>query len=222
MKKVWIVLATLGITSPGAAYKCTDANGRTHIGDTPPLACEGVLMYEVTTGGKVLRKIEPTPTAEQLKTRQAEAERKRAADKVAAEQKRKDVALLSTFSTDKEFDVARDRNIEPIKARIVSVQDRISAVEKRQQEIEEEMEFYKAGKSKGKGREMPPNLTSDLARTRAEKSALVSTIVNYEKEIEQIKVKFDTDKKRWMDLKGVPTKASEPTPAADAKSVTKN
>jgi hypothetical protein len=225
MKKALIVLAALGITSAGAAYKCTDAKGRTHIGDTPPPGCEGVMMYEVTAGGKVLRSIEPTPTAEQLRAKQQDAERKKEGDKIAAEQKRKDIALLSTFSSEKEFDVARDRNIEPIRARIASMQERIGAVEKRQTEIEEEMEFYKAGTKKSskaaKGREMPANLTADLERTRAERTALASSIVNSEKEIEKIKVKFDADKKRWMDLKGVGAKASETAPA-DAKTVKKN
>lgn len=225
MKTLLIGLAALGISSAGAAYKCVDAKGVTHIGDTPPAGCAAVMMYEVTPTGKVLRSIEPTLTGEQLKTRQAEMERKKEADKAAAEQKRKDTALLATFASEKEFDVARDRNIEPIRTRIASAQERIKAVEKRQKEIEDEMEFYKAGKSKAKGREPPASLTADLERTRAEKSALVAAIVGHEKEIEQVKVKYETDKKRWLDLKAptgtAPAKASEP-PARGTPNVKKN
>jgi hypothetical protein len=80
------------------------------------------------------------------------------------------------------------------------------------------MEFYKAGKA----REVPAHLTSDLQRTQAEKSALVSTIIGYEKEIEQIKVKFDADKKRWVDLKGTGTQAKAESPrAAEPKAAVK-
>jgi hypothetical protein len=231
MKRLLIVIATLGISTAGAAYKCTDAKGVTHIGDTPPPGCDGVVMYEVSKSGRVMRTIEPTPTPEQLKAKLQEAERKKETDRIAAEQKRKDSALLSTFSSEKEFDVARDRNIEPIKVRISVMQERIAAVEKRQKEIEDEMEFYKAGKSKGtKAREMPPSLSADLERSRAEKSALVGTIVSHEKEIEQIKVKFDADKKRWVALRGGSQPAEAPAadaksvkaPAADPKSVKKN
>jgi hypothetical protein len=200
MKRLLAIIAASWIPVAGAAFKCTDAKGITHIGDTPPPGCKEVMMYEVTPSGKVLREIEPTLTAEQAKARAAEIEKKKAADAAAAEQKRKDIALTSTYASEKEFDVARDRNIEPIRGRISSTQERIKAVEKKQKDIKEEMEFYKAGKSRKSG-EMPANLTDDLKRAEAEKTALVNTITGYEKEIEEIKVKFDADKKRWLDIK---------------------
>ena len=227
MKRLLLLIAACWIPAAGAAFKCVDAKGITHIGDTPPPGCAAVMMYEVTPTGKVLREIEPTLTPDQAKARAAELEKKKAADAIAAEQKRKDLALLSTFASEKEFDVARDRNIEPIRGRIATAQDRIKAVEKRQKEIEEEMEFYKAGKSKKAGG-VPANLTEDLKRGQAEKTALVGSIVTYEKEIEQIRVKFDTDKKRWMDLKSPPPKAEAKVEAKaeakapDPKAVKKN
>jgi hypothetical protein len=212
-----VLIAASWISAAGAAYKCTDAKGITHIGDTPPPGCKEVMMYEVTASGKVLREIEPTLTAEQAKARAAELEKKRAADAIAAEQKRKDLALLSTYANEKEFDVARDRNIEPLRGRIASTQERIKAAEERQKRIEGEMEFYKAGKSK-KASEMPANLTDDLKRAQAEKVTLQSTIVGYEKEIKEIEAKFDVDKKRWMDLKNAPKEAlKEADPKAAAK-----
>src|SRR5262249_51534579 len=147
---------------------------------------------------------------EELKAKAEEAAKKKETDKAMGEQKRKDMALLNTYATEKEFDVARDRNIDPVKARIASAQERIGAVDKRKKEIEEEMEFYKAGKSKGKGSDTPKVLQGDLERVQAEKVALVSSIARYEKEIEEIKAKFDVDKKRWLDLKsGVADKPKE-------------
>ena len=59
---------------------------------------------------------------------------------------------------EREFDVVRDRNIEPLVGRIKSNQDRVKEVEKHITELENEMEFYKAGKSgkSGKATEPPP------------------------------------------------------------------
>ena len=202
MNKSWIAAAvSLWVPFAGAAYKCVDAKGVTHFGDTPPPGCAAVMMYEVTPSGKVLRAIEPTPTPEQLKTLQAEQERKREADKKATEQKRKDTALLSTYASEKEFDTARDRNIEPLTLRINSAQERIEALDKREQALKEQMEFYTSGKSKKKEVEMPPSLPADMKRVQADRATLAKSIANYEKEIEQIKVKYDTDKKRWVELK---------------------
>ena len=138
MKRLLVVVAASCVSIAGAAYKCVDTKGITHVGDTPPPGCAAVMMYEVTPAGKVLREIEPTLTPEQAKVRALENERKKAADAVAAEQKRKDIALLSTYASEKEFDVARDRNIEPLRGRIATSKDRIKAVEKRQKEIQED------------------------------------------------------------------------------------
>jgi chromosome segregation ATPase len=203
MRKTCLLLAVLWAPAAMAAYKCVDEKGTTHVGDTPPASCATVEMLEVSKSGMILRRIEPSPTPEQLKAIADGAARKKEAEKAAAEQKRKDEALLNTFSGEREFDVVRDRNIEPIKGRIVSAQERIKAVEKRQTELAEEMEFYKAGKSKvaGKERDAPPMLATEMQRLGAEKKVLETNLVAYDKEIEALRTKFDTDKKRWVALK---------------------
>lgn len=213
MKRLCLLIAVSLAPAAGAAYKCVDENGLTHIGDTPPAGCANVVMYEISKSGMVLRKIDPTPTPEQVRAKELEFERAKDSLKNQAEQKRKDTALLNTFSAEREFDVVRDRNIEPIRARIKSAEERIGAVEKRQGELEEEMEFYRAGKSKARVLAPPAQLSADLTRVRNERAALVSSIAKYEKEIEQLKAKFDTDKRRWLDLKGDPaTRNQKPEP----------
>lgn len=214
MKTTVLLLLACFTPAAFAAYKCVDEKGVTRIGDTPPPECANVVMYETSRSGQVLKKIDPTPTAEQLRQRQEEAERRKVADKAAAEQKRKDMALLNTFSAEKEFDVVRDRQIEPIQGRMKQAGERIAAIEKRQKAIDEEMEFYKAGKKKAAGAkpaEPPHLLVSENERLLAEKKTLQASIVNGEKEIAQLRVRYDEDKKRWIALK-----ASEGKAAPDA------
>jgi hypothetical protein len=200
MKRLILLAAAFAVLDAGAAYKCVDKKGITHFGDTPPAACADVLMLEVTPSGNVLRRIEPTPTPEQLRTQQEEDARKREADKIVAEQKRKDMALLSTYSSEREFDVARDRNIEPVRGRIKASEDRIKAIDSREKKIEDEMEFYKA-KAK-KGPDGPPiTLVNEKEALGAEKKNLALTIARHETEINDLRTRFDTDKKRWVDMK---------------------
>jgi hypothetical protein len=224
MKMLRAVLLVAAAIAPAAhaAYKCTDAKGVTHIGDTPPDACATIVMYEIQSNGTVIRKIDPTPTPEQLRLRLEEQERKKEAERVAAEQKRKDMALLATFSGEREFDVVRDRNIEPIQGRIRGNEERIKAIDKRIAEIEDEMEFYKAGKSSkaAKSREPPPVLVEVLSRTRTEKAALEKANVGYAREIEDLRGKFDADKKRWVMLKGAAGALPAPTPTVPAAAPT--
>ncbi len=208
MKKICLAIALLYAPFAGAEYKCVDEKGFTHIGDVPPAGCNNVVMYEITSSGSIIRKIDPTPTPEQLKVRNEEAERKKEADRIASEQKRKDMALTNTYSSEREFDMTRDRTLEPVRGRIASAKERMKAVEKRELELEDEMEFYKAGKSKtvkkgeeARTREAPPQLVAELARVKAEKATLTNGIAANEKELEEIRVRFDADKRRWVELK---------------------
>ena len=201
MKRTCLLIAVLAATQAGAAFKCVDERGITHVGDTPPPGCAKVLMYEINRTGQVLREIPPTLTPEQVKQKQIEDAKRREAEKIAAEQKRKDTALLQTFSSEKEFDIVRDRNIEPLRGRIRTAQDRIKAVDKRVKEVEEEMEFYKAGKRKGRKDETPKSLLDERERLQAEKVTLNKGIADAEKEIEHTREKFDVDKRRWVTLK---------------------
>src|SRR3954463_13791545 len=104
MKKAIFLAALLHAPFAGAAYKCVDDKGLTRIGDTPPEQCANVVMYEIKPNGAVIRRIDPTPTPEQVKQLREEAARKRAADKLAATEKRRDEALLFTYATENEFE----------------------------------------------------------------------------------------------------------------------
>ena len=206
MKKLCVTLALLYAPFAHAAYKCVDERGVTHFGDTPPAGCATVVMYEVTTTGHVLRKIDPTPTPEQLKVRLEEQQKKKEADRIAFEQRRKDMALLNTYSSEGEIDVARDRNVEPIKSRIKGAQERVAELDKRLQQISDEMEFYKAGK-KGKDAKSvqpPANLVAERDRATKEKASLEKAIADAGKEIEAVRARYDADKRRFAEIKGNP------------------
>lgn len=201
--KILLILAVTLAGAAQAAYKCKDEKGVTHIGDTPPAGCANVVMYEITRSGTVLRKIDPTPTEEQAKALQEEAARRKEAEKAAAEQRRKDVALLATYSSEKDFDTSRDNNLQPIEGRIASARERTAVVEARRKHLEGEMEFYKAGKAKGSSgeRAAPPQLVADLERANAELASLKKSIAGYEKEKQGVRERYEADKRRWLELK---------------------
>jgi hypothetical protein len=222
MKRALFLIAALAVPAAEAAYRCTDAKGTTHVGDTPPAACAKIPMEEVSKSGKVLRTIEPTLSAEEAAAREEAEEKKREEEKIIAEQKRKDLALLATYASEKEFDVARDRNVEPLEGRIKSSQERSKDLDKRIKELQEEMEFYKAGKKKddkkAKGG-IPPQLQQDMDAAVSEKALMAKNVTQYEKEITDIKAKFEADKKRWLQLKGrKPGEEDKPAPKKRASS----
>jgi len=223
MRKWLLLVVAFAAGSAHAAYRCVDEKGITHIGDTPPAACAKVPLFEISASGAVLRKLDPTPSPEEAKVREAEAAERKEKDKAAAEQRRKDIALLGTYSSAAEVDMARDRNLEPVQLRIRGVHERIAAVDKRAQELADEMEFYKAGKSKAaKKAEVPPQLQVDADRVAGEKATLVKSIANYEKEMAEIRARFDGDRKRWTELKTNPGLVSANAAAGPSTAVPLN
>ena len=202
-RKLCLLLA-LAFCAPAAqaAYRCVDEKGRTHIGDTPPAGCKNVVMYEVTRSGIIMRKIDPSLTEEQVRARLEAEERQRLAAKAAAEQKRKDAALLSTYANEHEFDTARDRNIEPLTQRITQSERRSKEIDKRVKQVKEEMEFYTAGKKKGdRGKDQAAPMAAELERLDEEKKQLAKNNVGYNRDIAEIRAKYDADKQRWVALK---------------------
>lgn len=218
MRRLCLLLAVAFAPAAGAAFKCVDERGFTHVGDTPPAGCAAVVMYEITKAGKVIRRIDPTLTPEQAKAKAEAEERRKEADKLAAEQRRKDMALLATYSSDAEFDVVRDRTIAPIDGRIVHARKRLEEIDKRNAALEDELEFYKAGKSKSaKKVEAPPSLVAEKERLAAEKKSLVRNIAASEKEIAELRSKFDHDKQRWLAIKSGAVARPEPEARPEPK-----
>ena len=216
MKRIFAILLAAWTPAALATYKCVDEKGITRIGETPPDECANVVMYEIGRSGIILKTIEPTPTPEQLKAKEEAAAKRKEQAKLAAEQDRKDQALLNSYASEREFDVARDRNIEPIKGRIKVTKERLASVEKRMKAIEDEMEFYKAGKKKAaspkaagkdgkvKTDETPEMLAYDQKRMAGEKATLEKNLADADKEIAALHKKFDGDKQRWVELKNGP------------------
>jgi chromosome segregation ATPase len=199
MKRIAGLLIVLHAPFAAAVYKCVDEKGNALFGDVPPAGCGNVPIYEVSPSGMVVRKIEPTPTPEQVKERREEQARRKKAELAAAEQKRQDMALLNSYTNAGEFDVARERNIEPVQGRIASAQDRLKELDQNEKQLRETGEHYRASKE-GSG-EVPPWIKSNLDTIGRERKALQAAIVQYRKEIDTLRAKYDNDKKRWIALK---------------------
>jgi len=189
MRCKFAALAALLAVAPAAqaAFKCVDEKGKSHFQDTPPVACANVVIYEVSASGTVIRKLEPSGGA-------AAAAKNLDAERRDAERKRRDRALLDSYSSAPEFDVARDRNLEIINSRLDGTKTRLTQVEQRETELRTAVTSYK-GKA-------PPAVTQDLEKVSAERSQLAASVARFQKEYEHTRTQFDADKARWIELRG--------------------
>jgi uncharacterized protein (DUF342 family) len=183
-------------------FKCVDDKGVTLYGDTMPPQCATKPITEMSEQGNVKKKYEGALTPEQIRAREKEIARKIEEDKLAAEQKRKDSALLATYGSEREIDITRERSLGQIDASVSSANQRIKEIDKQVEKLQNEMEFYKAGKSKkGPAKEPPIGLVNDLERTNNERTALEASIKKVEEEKAKMREKFEKDKVRWNELK---------------------
>jgi len=185
----------VGLSLPAAArtFCCTDKTGHRICGDTLPVQCEDRAYKEF--GGKTIRNVEAPLTAEQKAQREAEVARKKEQERMVAEQRRKDRALLNTYGSEKDIDLLRDRAVADLDASGKQTQDKYDAAVKRKQRLEKELEFYAK-------KPVPANLKSQMKEADTEIEAQKKAIEDRKKDIEATRARFEEDRKRYRELTG--------------------
>lgn len=186
-----------------ATYKCVDEKGITHYGDIMPWQCEKKPVVEMSKQGSVVRKIDAPLTPEQLKTIDDNRIRDKAKSDLITAQRMRDIALISTYGAEREFDVARDKDIANLDSRRKTLVARTSDVDKQLEKLNNDMEFYQAGKSKtAKSKEAPPQLVQDQKRAMTDAAAIRAELERIDKAKVEFTARYDAEKARWKRLKG--------------------
>ncbi len=189
-----------------ALFKCTDEKGVTHYGDIMPPQCAKKPVVEMSKHGNVVRKYEAPLTPEQLKANDDERIRNKEKTDRMALQKLRDNALVATYGAEREFDIARDKDIASLDSRRDTLTVRTVDVDKTLTKLNNDMEFYQAGKSKtAKAKEAPPQLVQDQRRAANEATSIRAEIQKIEQSKAEIRGRYDAEKARWKRLKaGMP------------------
>lgn len=202
-----VVLPALLAGGPAhALFKCVDEKGITHYGDTMPPQCAKKPVVEMSSQGSVVRKMDAPLTPEQLKTIEEDKIRNKERTDRMASQKLRDNALIATYGAEKEFDVARDKDIASLDSRRKTLEARTEDADKKLTKLNNDMEFYQAGKSKtAKAKEAPPQLVQDQKRAANDVEAIRTEIEKIDKDKADIRARYDAEKARWKRLKaGMP------------------
>jgi chromosome segregation ATPase len=191
-----------------------DKSGKTSCGDKVPPEFQDNSVKELNRQGITVKESTPPMTPEQKKAQQAEAERKKAENQIAAEQHRKDKALLETFTTVKEIDLKRNRDIQLIESNIEAQQANLKNATDRQADARIRMEQYKK-----ENKPVPASLQEDYDRSESNKTKIQAQITQKRKDIVDLNLQYDEMKKRFAELTGTapaaaPTPVSAPAPAA--------
>jgi hypothetical protein len=176
----------------GRMYKCVDAKGKTYYTQVPPRECQGLTTQELSRQATVTRQNEVL-TPEQMAAREAEKKKKAEEDKLAGEERRKNAALLNTYSSDKDIEEARGRALKQAQEQIVATEKNIAEAEKRRETFEKEKEFYVK-------KQLPAKLQQDIQNNENIIRSQRELLDAKKKEIGTINSKYDDDKRRFADL----------------------
>jgi valyl-tRNA synthetase len=187
----------LGFGGPAAAagnlFCCVDASGKHVCGDILPHECYGRAYRELGDSGRTLRNVEAPLTAEQRAQRAIEDERRKQEEAARREVQRKDQALLNTYASEADIEVMRSRAQEDVFKSINAAEAKIAEIRAQRKTFENEAEFYKK-------KQLPPDVQKGLRDADFEIKAQESVIEAKMKELAIIRVKYDEDRRRFIDL----------------------
>src|SRR5262245_21963655 len=184
-------LAQMKPDAPQRMYKCVDARGKVYYTQVPPRECLGRDTQELNKQGMVMKKTERAPTQSEVNAKEADRKKKAEADERLKEERRKNTALLNTYSSEKDIEDQRSRALKEALDAIAATERSIAGAQKRQKELESEKEFYVK-------KPMPAKLKQEISNVEIEnQTALLEA---KRREIDTINTKYNEDKRRYVEL----------------------
>lgn len=191
-----VVGLTFSLPATAKMYKWVDDQGTTHYGETIPPEYAGKDRTELNKAGREVNKKEILTPEERAAKEQEEA-RKREEALAAKEQKRRDKALVNTYTNTKEIDLARNRNLQQVEARINSVNSRIKMATDNLLALQNEADSRTRANHK-----IPASLQEDLQEARARLTRLQQELEKLKAEKAAVEARYDADKARYKELTG--------------------
>lgn len=189
-----LALLSVVLASPafGNMYKWVDEKGVTHYGDTiPPEYVKGGTT-ELNRQGRAVKRTAAALTPEQIRAQEEERNKRLEDEKAAREQKRKDDALLATYTSLKEIDQVRARSVAAVESVMKGAQNRVAELKKRKSEIE----ALDAAK-----KPVPPEMRREQKSIEQELPVQQGLIEQKAKELQGFNAKFDAERRRFEELK---------------------
>jgi hypothetical protein len=181
--------------SHAATYKWVDERGVVHYTDHLPPEQVDKARVELGKDGLPVRKVDPAPTPEQRRAKDADEAKAREAARTKEELARRNRALLQSYTSEAEIVLARQRALSTLEGVIQSAQAYSEQLANRKTEAERR----KAGYA---GRTVPAALERELVAVNAELGQQADLVTQKKREIAEVTAKYDGILARWRELAG--------------------
>ncbi len=213
-----LLVASSALLAQGAAaqariFCCQDDKGTKVCGDFLPPVCQGRAYEERDGKGFIAKQVEAPLTPEQLAKREAENAKKAEEAKKAAEERRRNLALLATYSNEKDILSARDRALAEVEKNQKQSQARLDEANKKKKKIDADREFYK-------GKPLPEDVKAQVRDNEKEIAAQTAAVAAKLKEAAEVRARFEEERKRYQELTGKKSADAGAAPAASQATAT--
>ncbi len=198
----FLALILVSGTGQAATYRWVDEQGKVHYGDVIPPQESGLGNVELDKQGRV-KKENPRTRLSPEERRRMEEERIRIEEaKLQADiQRRRDRALLTTYVSEAEIDLTRDRaleqeisNVKGLNARMKSASEKLAYA------------TGQLGQYANSGKTAPRTFIQMRDEAQRELAQLGKLVEQRELAMEEIKTRYEADKLRFRELKAAPSR----------------
>jgi len=197
--------AALGLAASGASgaaklYKWVDEKGQVHYSESMPPEYKNNSSTELDSRGRILRKNDAAAPLDQARLREEETARRKVEEKRLYEQRRRDSALMNTYTTEAEIDTARDRNLAVPTQVIRGIEPRLKGSWTRLEALKTQADALSKS-----GKPVPEGLKEDIAAQEREVARYEAELRAKQTEVTHIRERYDGDKIRFRELSPLAT-----------------
>ena len=179
-------------------YRCVGNDGKKYYGSTIPNACLGRPLELINQQGLMVKRIDPEGDEKARLAKEAEAEKKRELEAATKEAQRRSRALLATYTSEKDIEESRARDLRNHDKGVQEVQKRVDDIKRRQAQFQKELDLF-ASASKG---QPPTRLKEEIINAEIDLKAQETLLDAKKKEAVGINARYDEDKRRYKEAIG--------------------
>jgi len=187
-------------SSREAFFRCKDRNGQTHYGDSMPPQCAGLDTEVLNDNGIQVRLIEGEAT------RLKRLEREAGEAKIRKEKEQRalrDRTLTETYLTVEDIERLRGQRLDMLNAQYRVTEQNISNLRERQTRLQGQIARFKPYSDSPNAPPLPEHLAAEMVNTVNGLRVYEQSLVANRKEQAELNAQFDSDVKRFKELKGI-------------------
>jgi hypothetical protein len=183
-----------------AVYRCKDANGQSHFGQSIPAVCIGRDIDVLDNTGRVVRRIDNASVlALRAEQQELEAARQKAIELAA----QRDHTLLATYLTVTDIERLRDNRLEILVLQSQTTREYIANLRERENRLIQDVQRFRPYSERPHAPAVPDHLAEEMVNTINGLQVYQEELAKNTSEQTRLREEFDRDIARFKELKGL-------------------